>query len=337
MNKTKLLITTALAGVVGLAGVASAEVGGSVSHTMTFSSDDTGNAASPASENRLGTELNLTMSGKKDLDNGMFAAYSGKLEIDGSGSSHPDHEYESQFGMGNFYIGIGNDGGNKLGGYASSLVSYAPQSLVHNVAATDPAAKSDSFLTSIDESDNISANFKAANGLFTVRYTPNTGQDHGNDIENPVGAGASGSTILYKGQPVDGLTVKIGQTSTEDTGNTDAKQTQYGASYNFGQFTLGFDVQDYEASSVASTSDKEMTMVAGTYAVSDAITLGATFHTTEAGAATASTPDEEAYTLSVGYNLGGAAFTASYVNIEDTAHSAGSDYNGLVLTSSFKF
>lgn len=337
MNKTKLLITTALAGVVGLAGVASAKVGGSVSHTLTFSSDDSGNTGSPASENRLGTELNLTMKGKKDLDNGMFAGYKGKLEIDGTGSSHPDHEFESQFGMGDFYIGIGNDGGSKLGGFASSLVSYAPMSLAHNVAATDPAMASDANLTSIDESDNISANFKGAGGLFTVRYTPNVGNNLRNDIENPAGTGASGSTILYKGQPVDGLTVKIGQTSTEDTGDTDEKETSIGASYNFGQFTLGVDRKDYEASAVASTSDKEMTLVAGTYAVSDAVTLGATFYTTEAGAATASTPDEESYSLSVGYNLGGAAFTASYVNIEDTAHSAGSDYNGLVLTSSFKF
>lgn len=336
MNKTKLLVTSALAGVIGLAGAASAEIGGAISHTMTFGSDDSADSAtSNTSGNRLGTEYNLTMSGKKDLDNGGYAAFSGKWEYDGAGSSHPDLEYEMQYGMGDFYVGLANDGGNKLSGFAGNYVSYFPGSLAKNVVSSGGTA--DGFLSAIDESDNISLNGKVAGGTVTFRYTPNTSADHGNDIDNMAESGSSGTTMVYKGTPMDGLTLKIGRTQTEDTGQSDKSETKIGASYNFGSFTLGYDQSDYEAATTASTSDKKLKLYTGTYALNDATTLGLSFHTIEAGGANSNNPDEDVISLTAGYNLGGAAFTVSYVDVQNSGNTRGEDANGLVLTSAFKF
>jgi hypothetical protein len=337
MNKSKLLITSALAGVVGFAGIASADVGGTVSHTYTFSSDNE-TSSTDATGDRIGTEFNLTFGGKKDLDNGMFAGFSGKWEYDGNGSSHPDLEYESQFGMENFYIGIGNDGGNKVAGFAGNYVSYAPSSLTKNVTNETISAAADGYISDIEGKDNISANMKAAGGTFTIRYTPNTAADHGNDIDS-MSSGSSGTAILYNGSPVEGLKVRLGRNDIDDgsSGTADKTETSIGASYNFGQFTLGVDRKDYEASSVASTSDKEMTMLTGTYAISDSVTAGISYHETEAGGDNSSSPDEEGTTLSIGYNLGGAVFSANLVQVENVGNTTGVDAEGLVLTSAFKF
>jgi hypothetical protein len=340
MNKSKLLITSALVGVVGFAGVASAKIGGSIGHTYTFSSDNE-NGSVDASGDRIGTEFNLTMSGKADLDNGMFAAYSGKWEYDGNGSSHPDHEYEMQYGMGDLYVGLANDGGNKIAGFAGNYVSYAPQSLANAVTNVALAQSSDGFDSDVEGKDNISFNAKAMGGLFTVRYTPNTSADHGNDIANPdASASTSGTAIIYKGSPMDGLTVKVATQTVEDGssgGNKERKTTHLGASYNFGQYTLGIDRKDYEAGAISSTSDKKTTMLTGTYAVNDATTLGLTYHEVEAGGDNSSSPDEEVTSLTVGYNLGGATFAVNLVQAENIGNSTGVDAEGIVFTSAFKF
>jgi len=340
MNKTKLLMTSALAGVVGFAGIASADVGGTVSHTYTFSSDNE-TSSTAASGDRLGTEFNLTFKGKKDLDNGMFAGFSGKWEYDGNGSSHPDLEYESQFGMDNFYLGIGNDGGNKVAGFAGNYVSYAPSSLTKNVTDETIASAADGYIANIEGKDNLSLNYKAAGGTFTLRYAPNVDADHGNDIDSMSSSSQSrsGTAFVYNGSPMEGLKLKVGRNMIDDasSGNNDQTETSIGASYNFGSYTVGIDRKDYEATAVSSTSDKEMTMLTGTFAVSDAVTAGISYHETEAGGDNSSSPDEEGTTLSIGYNLGGAVFSANLVQVENVGNSTGVDAEGLVLTSAFKF
>jgi len=87
-----------------------------------------------------------------------------------------------------------------------------------------------------------------------------------------------------------------------ESGTTDdGKLTKIGASYNFGQISVGADRMNYD-NGATSNSDTKITRLAAVFAATDAIKIGARYSKVDQDGKTA---DEKLKTLEIGYNLGG--------------------------------
>ena len=334
MNK-KLLLSTALASSIALAGVASAKISGDFTHTINFGSDE-GTATGTNSGTQLGSEVNIYFdSERKELKNGMFAHLKGKLEIDDETN---DQEYELQIGSGNFYVGIGSDGGNNPAAAVLPYLGYIPGTLAQHVS--NYTAESSDYLASMEGADanHISANINVAGGTATVRYAPSTDSTN-DDSRNLTNTGGSVTEFLYSGSPIKGLKLLVAQTeqnNTTQTGSNEQKNRKYAVAYNFGQFAAGVERQDLSDDLHTAGEDEQSTRYAVSFAATDAITLGVTYTETE-DENTAATVDEEITTLEVGYNLGGLSVIASYVKAEGMGFVNNQDADGIVLRTKMSF
>ena len=340
MNK-KLLCSTALAGAMILSGSAFAElkVGGNFTHTTNFGSDESGSTATGSNE-YLGTEMNLALSSKKDLDNGMYAQYKGKVEFDSVGAA-PDVEYEFQIGTENAYLGFGSDAGNNISSSPTlPAVGYHVGSLAINVSSSEPA-NYDGLINGgeANNESHVSLNAKVAGGTASVIYTPNVSETDNDSQTVTTSASGSALAMLYSGSPMENVKFIIGRSEekgTLDTAANEKTNDKVGISYNFGQFNVGYEYQTYETGD--DSAEEKADNFAVTYAASDAVTVGLQYskHQDEK---TANANDEEITALSVGYNLGGASVALSFVDVENLGSSAtdGVDSQGVVITTKFGF
>jgi hypothetical protein len=340
MNK-KLLCSTALAGALVVSGSALAElkIGGAVSHTTTFGKDDKANGT--GSGERLGTEMNLTLSSKQDLKNGMYMSYKANIEFDNIGTDTPDVEYEIQLGQGNFYIGAGSDAGNNLSSAPTlPAVGYHVGSLANMVSTSNPL-NYDPLLNAgeVNNPSHLSLNYKAAGGTFSVLWAPNVTETD-DDMNTLVSSGgASRIGYIYQGSPVPNVNLIIGrsvETGVQDTSATEKTNDKAGISYNFGQIQAGYEYQKY---STGDDSAKERAdNFAITYKASDSVTLGVQ-HSRSKNDVLANALTEKLTAISAGYNLGPASIAVSFVDVENLGSTAtsGVDSQGIVITTKMGF
>jgi hypothetical protein len=353
MNK-KLLCTSALIGSL-VSGVALAElkIGGDITHTINVGSNETNAADNNVASERFGSEMNLTIASKKDLNNGMYVSYSGKLEVDDSDNQAggADHEYEIQLGQGNFYIGAGSDSGNNIS-LSPTLpnVGYTVGSLALNVGGTAPL-NYDGIIGGVTRSVNeandqehLSLNYKALGGTFSYIYSPNhntagSTNEQSDDADNIDDAlGGSAYAVLYTGEPVKNVKVIIGR--NEQSGETTTDTTQeltvdkFGVSYNFGQFAAGVEYQTYED---AGTEEANVWNYSVAFKASDALTLGIQYGVAEDEDTASTNPKEKIKAVTAGYNLGPASIALSLVDGESINNVNGTDVKGAVITTKFKF
>lgn len=127
----------------------------------------------------------------------------------------------------------------------------------------------------------------------------------------------------------------------DDTTNSDEEEVKkFGASYNFGQFSVGAELQQMEHENNTNSgvgSDRDQTEIAASFAASDNITIGLTYTEVSDETAASTAPDEEIVTLNVGYNLGGMNIIASYVDATDIGNVANQDASGLVIRTQMGF
>jgi len=351
MNK-KLLCTSALIGSL-VSGVAFAElkIGGDITHTINVGSDETNTANNNVASERFGSEMNLTIASKKDLNNGMYVSYSGKLEVDDSDNGQADHEYEIQLGQGNFYIGAGSDSGNNIS-LSPTLpnVGYTVGTLAVNVGGTVPlnydgliGGGSGRGVNEANDQEHISLNYKALGGTFSYIYSPNhsllNANEQSDDHDNIDDAlGGSAYAVLYTGEPVKNVKVIIGR--NEQSGETTTDTTQeltvdkFGVSYNFGQFAAGVEYQTYED---AGTEEANVWNYSVAFKASDALTLGIQYGVAEDEDAASVQPKEKIKAVTAGYNLGPASIALSLVDGESINNQDGDDVKGAVITTKFKF
>jgi len=109
---------------------------------------------------------------------------------------------------------------------------------------------------------------------------------------------------------------------TWNNGAVRAEAKNYGAKYNFGQFTAGANKKVYnsEAATLAETTE---TAYAIAYAVDKDLSIG--FIRAEADRNTASTADQTVKGINLGYNLGPVALAAGYAKTKDALGIAGAD------------
>jgi len=319
--KNKLLLTTAIASgmMISTAAISDVKVSGDIEQTYRSVSYDL--AASQIEGGAgLGAETNIAITYTGSLDNGLSIKAGSVLE-DGVA----DTEFLT-IGGETVSVTFGQDTGNNLSSTVVPHISDQDGTL-YGAANGGTAPKFKNQYGSIaHDKRHVSLDVSAAGGTFTVRYSPSTDANRASDSGIDT-SGGSALEVLYAGSlGVEGLKVQLGMETDyqeNESGTTDdAKLTKIGASYNFGQVSVGADRMVYD-SGATSNSDTTMDRIAAVFAASDQVRVGARYTKTDVDGSTA---DEKMKTLEVGYNLGGLGIELSVGQIENVgAASANGD------------
>ena len=309
--KNKLLLTSAIAGLMVVGGVAQAEtkVTGNLEQTFKAISDDA--SAGAASTSGLGAEYNIGLSSSASLDNGMTAKFGLNLE-NGANDVH-----FLTIGNDTMSVSVARDNGNNLSSSGIPHISDTASTVVagayHNlgIGATDG-----------HNDDHVRADINGLGGTLTLRYVPTDGGTAGSSA-TPAETSNSSYDVIYRGSlGVEGLSVVAGTHKMDGTGaNIDTKLNKYSVAYNFGQFSAGVEMQKSEvADSTTATNKDEYDSKAAsiTFAVNDKLSVGYARYETEFTNDGAKDADEEKTDMiAIGYSLGGIAIDVNYAMTEN--------------------
>ncbi|MCI5053886.1 MAG: porin [Pelagibacteraceae bacterium] len=329
--KKQLLLTTAIAGLVAVSGAhAETKISGNLEQTWKNVSDDASNGA--ASTEGFGTEYNIGLSSSAELDNGMSASFGINFEST-TDAANKDVHYLTLGLTDALSISFAQDNGNNLSGSAVPHISDTASTVVGAGFSNLGIGASDGH-----NDQHIRVDAAVAGGTFTVRYVPNDGHSNNGASSTAAEASNSATDFIYKGSlGVEGLGILVGQHTADrnSVGGTDLADTKYkvfGASYNFGQFSVGAERAKSEGDVAASTArgisatadgekdEMESTTVGVTFAASDKVSLGLVrTETTYTDNGTEDPQEETTTMLGVGYSLGGVAIDINYAQTENVA------------------
>ena len=311
--KNKLLLTTAIAGLVAIGGVAQAEtkISGNLEQTFTAVSDDA--SAGSASTSGLGAEYNIGLSSSAELDNGLTAKFGFNLEANNAAAAADVHFLT--IGNDTMSVSIARDNGNNLSASGIPHISDTASTVVagayHNLGISESDGHND---------DHIRADVNGLGGTLTLRYVPTDGGTGGSSAP-AVEGNNSAYDVIYRGSlGVEGLSVVAGMHRVEGTGTKeDLELDKYSVAYNFGQFAVGVERQDSKDSAAVGAQDEfKSTSASVTFAVNDKMSVGFARTETERTDAGVKDPDEEKINmLGVGYSLGGIAIDVNYAMAEN--------------------
>ena len=319
--KNKLLLTTAIASgvMISTAAISDVKISGDIEQTYKSMSYDLATAKIRGGAG-LGAETNIAITYTGSLDNGISVKAGSVLE-DGVA----DTEFLT---LGGEVVSLtfGQDTGNNLSSTVVPHISDQDGTLYGAVNSGTAIKFKNQYGSIAHDKRHVSLDANAAGGTFTVRYSPSTDANRASDSGIDT-SGGSALEVLYAGSlGVEGLKVQLGMETDyqeNESGTTDdAKLTKIGASYNFGQVSVGADRMVYD-SGATSNSDTTMDRIAAVFAASDQVRVGARYTKTDVDGSTA---DEKMKTLEVGYNLGGLGIELSVGQIENVgAASANGD------------
>ena len=303
--KNKLLLTTAIASgmMISSAALAEVKVSGDVEATYKSVSYDLADEKINGGSG-LGMETNIAISYKGALDNGLNVSAGSIIEDGIADSEH------LTIGGEVISFTVGQDVGHHLTSTVVPHISdqdgtlYAQESTKTPNMFTKVALVKNQQGGATHEPLHVSLDAKVASGTATFRYTPS---DSTTSDSGVVDSDTSAIEILYSGSlGVEGLKVQVGtarQTPQDDSVTTtdDEVLNKYGASYNFGQVSVGAQRQQYD-SGAATNSDTTQDTIAAVFAANDQIRIGARYTKVDQDGKTA---DEKMKTLEIGYNLGG--------------------------------
>jgi hypothetical protein len=353
MNK-KLLISTALASV-ALTGSALAELKVSANTEVTLRSlsyDTTSNDTGGVAGTVLGQETNIVISGGKDLDNGMTLSMGGNLELDNqnttaAGTSDTMREVSMVASNDSMFIGYGRDHGVGVDLDGSVAPHVGDQ---NDTLAQGSTAFSSAYLD-VHAGDHLKLGFNVLGGKLAAYYSPDQGS-LGNDSGVPTG-GPSAYQIGYQGNlGVEGLAVQLGYGASDDVKTATSGEKTFskmGISYNFGQFAIGGDIQDFDyditdtaASKYDGSKGETATRMNATFAASDNLAIGVSYTETEESLGTGTTGyltqvKEEITAVTVGYNIAGMGFNLSYAETENLGGANNVDTTGWQIQTKQSF
>jgi len=322
----KMMISTALATSL-IAGAASADTKVSAYIETTLGSGETPAAAAQKNQGTtIGYEHGLSFSGSKDLDNGMtLKTYFG---IEDGGAAD---ERGITFVTGNTEIMIEADVNNIDDKQSVPTVVNKIEDGNKGLGLSYNANKH-----TIHNDNGIGVRHKTDMGTVSLKYVPKVAAGAGFNDSNPAST-AKGSGLAYGfsgSLGVEGLGV-LASISTKDTTSLDSQeqeQTVLGVSYNFGNITVGVQETEYDDTTGTYTysdgASAEAMSYGATMAVSDQLSVGIQYAEFSASNLTA---DEETYSLSAGYNLGGATIGLQYHTTENKGGTEGSDGEAIEL------
>jgi hypothetical protein len=338
MKKT-LLLTSALVSGLTLSSVANAEVKGSMKFGY-GAADGPSDSASTAGTQGFMRETQIDMSTSGELDNGMSFTAGASLEMEGDRTNATSLDMGEgtfiQFGMGDTTIHFGMDKFTNLDDSATPTTGSALATIANIVNASyarNPSSPYGSFGVGLAQ--------KTPFGEVSLLYVPQQGDNGGlagtDDHTTTDIDGNSAYEIKYKGNfGIDGLNVVAGMNertmaTDSDLVPRDGAGISYGASYNFGQFSVGASYMEDENQNGTTTENTEYGV---TFAASDKVSIGAAILKHES---TAATVDEDTKLLTVGYNLGPIALEINYADVENQALNANRDVSGISVNTSVKF
>jgi hypothetical protein len=286
--KNKLLLTTAIAGLVAIGGVAQAEtkISGNLEQTFTAVSDDASSGA--ASTSGLGAEYNIGLSSSAELDNGLTAKFGFNLEANNSAAAADVHFLT--IGNDMMSVSIARDNGNNLSSSGIPHISDTASTVVGGAYHNLGISKSDGH-----NDDHIRADVNGLGGTLTLRYVPTDGGTGGSSSP-AVEGNNSAYDVIYRGSlGVEGLSVVAGMHRVEGTGTKeDLELDKYSVAYNFGQFAVGVERQDSKDSAAVGAQDEiKSTSASVTFAVNDKMSVGFARTESERTDAGVKDPDEE--------------------------------------------
>jgi hypothetical protein len=335
----KLLATTALVGlVVSSASFAEIKVSGSIEQT--YNSNSVGGTTAGGTGG-LGQETNITVSSSKELDNGMTA--SAKFNLESNDNDTKNDVSEIKLSSGNFSFHVGVDTGQHMHSNINPRVDDNPFDSV-SLSGDDGIIRKQAH-----DKQHVGVDFNTEVGKFAINYSPNgTGADAGASATQE--DDASITEITFKGSlGVEGLTVLLGQEKIDalhaagtTAGQLEEKEKVASVSYQYGQFAVGATKRTFDDGDSASATNSidSVTALSATYSVNDNLSVGYEQLTGEFELGGASgKQDEETKAFTVGYNLGGLAVSAMWVEADNVAGSTStaSDKEGFQIRTVYKF
>jgi hypothetical protein len=325
MNK-KLLTTSALAGVVALAGSAFAETKVSGNLEYVFNSASATTAA--ASSQGQGFEDNIQISSSKDTDFGKLS-YGFRLENASTEGAHLTLTNE------NTTVQIGADSFTNLSATVVPNTGEAFQTIIQGVGAVAyeiayDLGESDSNTNARKNGIGLGVAQKFDGGTLSLRYVPNTAQGNTTNPGTTDNSGTSAVMAKFQGNlGVEGLNVMLGYAKDKASGATaeDGKATTYGAAYTINGITIGAQRKNFEQMATAATQDEYKTNEYGIgFAVNDNLSVALQHIVTDGDLNGTDFAKKEKITgIGIGYNLGGIALELSYGDVNDANGVDGSD------------
>ena len=332
----KLLITTALtASLISSAALAETKFGGNIETTYTTGDRTNATAANGTNGEGFGTDVEITVSHSKELDNGW--GFKANFAIDESGetnvaSANRGNDEDglavsrSNIALTNsdlgLTIGIGSEGlqiGEK----------YVVPSVGDVIGDIGQSGANIHYLDSINDTNNLAIAYNTPFGTVQLGATPQRtlNKDNGDStysttVNDSGGAveGSFGTKLLDDAVEVF---VAAAQGSVQEkngdlvnAGNTDFSDRFVGASYNFGKGKIGLSRRVHSASqagTVATDNELETDMISVAFNISDNVSVGYQDQTTEGDSYAT---EEEGRVMSIGYNFGGVTFTAAKVDLD---------------------
>lgn len=336
--KNKLLITSAL--VSGLVAFGAQADETKITGDYKLSYKMASGVGAAAGEQGFGRETQINVSKSGELNNGLAYSTGFSLEADGNQTyAASDEGVYLSISSGDTSVLVGIDKAPNMDTDAVPRVGE-----VASTGASTQATKYSRDAGTIYGNFGVALTQKVAGGALTFNYVPQVGDTgaSANDAASDI-TGKAAYEILYKGSfGVEGLTAYVGmnerdlqQTIGDGTERSSQTNSAYGASYNFGQFAVGFGITNEEGSLIS--SEQKTSEVGATFAASDNVSVGIGYAETKDEGTTASSNKEEVTYVQAGYNLGGVKLQASYYNVENGAWTAGNDYDVLLLRAGAAF
>ena len=273
------------------------------------------------------------LNGSTELDNGMTVSMSFELD----GASEDATNGLSAWDDNSLTISSDSLGTIKFSAHGGSSASTA----IDTTAAGDIM---DNFDDTLEETGNLTKEAGVGNnsiyytlpsmvdGLSVSASLSTSGAQSGSTGNNALGYNAT-----YTG--VEGLSVSYGIADIETgAAASSGDQTVMSASYAYGPVTVGYSNSDYSVGAANTEALKqEVTSIAVSYTVSDAISVTYGTETVESGLST--DIDAEYEKLSASYTAGGMTLSVTTAEAENVSHSTGTgedaDYWALGLSFAF--
>jgi uncharacterized protein (DUF2141 family) len=361
-NMKNMLLRTALVSSVMLSAVSVASAQTTVSGNLAIvykgiSSDQ----AAGRSYQFFGKEAQINIAQKGNLSNGLGYAAGFSLEFDGADVNSGTYAAANLQGATNENTYIDFIAGNTTISFSADHIQNSDFTMtnllgiididdsVSGVTSNSTTGLATSFVNTHNsnyQAYGVGIMQKTPVGTLSFNYTPDrtTGLVNGdtmtvNDTTNPSSlydTGNSAYEIGFVGDlGVKGLTVAaFANNSQSISGIHDLEGRMYAAKYNMGNITVAAErgvTWSAAATSVKLSSDS----YAVAYAITPALSVGATYAKTDSS--TAGAPDEVIKQVVVGYNLGAITVGASYAKVADIKNTQGADGDTFVARASLNF
>jgi len=363
--KNKMLRTTALVGSLFVLGTSVSNAQTTITGQLDLSYRAVSNDKADKkvdSFRGFGKESQINIANKGKLTNGMDYAAGFSLEFDGNDTAKSDGTNKGDLSgavsgenvyidliSGNTTFTFGADhiqnpdshahinpaGVGYITGYTAGVGGLYPTGVNSPYGAYGAG-----IVQTIPGFGKVSANYVPNPTFGTSNIAGTVGPEIGNagTVAHYDGAAESAYELGFTGDlGVKGLSVmafRMQETNMQDeTATSKTKGHRIGASYNFGQITVGLDKAETTSTAGVEVDGKAASI---TFAATKDFSIGATYGKADSSAA--NTVDEKIKLISLGYNLGPVAVNATIRDVENIAGvAANGDSQDAIVRLSTKF